>query len=181
MSVVGQLAELIVTRKKTRIAIDGPDTAGKSTLAAALVRRIPGAVQATVDDFLNPGEVRYRQGSLSPKGYYEDSFDYDAVRERIARTDGVLLFDGVFLLRPELRGYWDLSIFLQVSPDEALRRALRRDAGVLGGEEAVRERYRKRYLPGQDLYRSTAAPTAVADVVIDNDDPARPRILVWPR
>jgi hypothetical protein len=39
----------------------------------------------------------------------------------------VLLFDGVFLMRPELRAYWDLTIYLDISADESLRRALTRD------------------------------------------------------
>jgi uridine kinase len=91
----------------------------------------------------------------------------------------VLLFDGVFMLRPELRGCWDMSIFVDVSAEEALRRALVRDVAVLGGPDAVRERYERRYLPGQRLYRMTAQPELAADVVIDNDDPAEPRVLGW--
>jgi uridine kinase len=62
----------------------------------------------------------------------------------------VLLFDGVFLLHPQLRGCWDVGIF------------------------------RRRYLPAQDLYRADAAPEASADVVIDNTDPARPHVVKWP-
>jgi hypothetical protein len=51
---------------------------------------------------------------------------------------------------------------------EALRRALVRDAELLGGAEAVRQRYRHRYLPGQRLYRRQCDPVALADVVIDS-------------
>lgn len=62
------------------------------------------------------------------------------------------MFDGVFLLRPELRALWDLSVYLLVSEDVVLRRALTRDVGVLGGSDQVRELYESRYLPGQALY-----------------------------
>jgi uridine kinase len=99
---------------------------------------------------------------------------------RQAPHGAVLLFDGVFLLRPRLRDHWDLSIFVDVSPGEALRRALIRDVEVFGGAEAVRDRYRLRYLPGQQLYRAEASPTLRADIVIDNEDPAWPRLLKWP-
>jgi uridine kinase len=215
---IDRLAELIAERRPAhplRVAIDGPDAAGKSTLAAELARRLTGVrpvIQASIDGFHQPRQVRHRRGSLSPEGYYEDSFDYDAVRASVLeplapggscryrravfdhRTDAgcdvvvehappgsVLLFDGVFLMRPELREHWDLSIFVEVSPAEALRRALVRDVELFGSADEVRERYRARYLPGQELYRAAVAPQRRADVVVDNDDVARPRVLKWLR
>ena len=214
---ITQLTELIASQRSVpvlRVAVDGPDAAGKSTLATELAASLAGVretILASVDGFHQPRQARHRRGSLSAEGYYEDSFDYDAVlrallrplspngsrRYRTAVFDhrvdaamnqkfqqappgAVLLFDGVFLLRPRLRDHWDLSIFVDVSPDEALRRALVRDAELLGGVEVVRDRYRRRYLPGQQLYRAEAAPTLRADVVIDNEDPAWPRVLKWP-
>jgi hypothetical protein len=83
-------------------------------------------------------------------------------------------------LRAELRDHWDLRIFVDVGPEEALRRALVRDVDVLGSAADVHERYRRRYLPAQRIYRTTASPESTADVVIDNTDPARPCIRVWP-
>jgi len=87
-----------------------------------------------------------------------------------APAGAVLLFDGVFLQRPELRDHWDLAVFVDVSPELALRRALVRDAALLGGAAAVRQRYRERYLPGQRLYREQCAPARRADLVIDTGD-----------
>jgi len=190
-AVITALAGLISPARVLRVAVDGPDTAGKSTLAAELARALAGVrevIVASVDGFHNPRSVRYRRGSLSAEGYYEDAFDYDAVEtsvlrhqpERQAAEGVVLLFEGVFLLRPRLRDLWDLSIFLDVSPDEVLRRALVRDVELFGSPDTVRERYRLRYLPAQQLYRAEASPTRRADVVIDNNDPARPRVLKWP-
>jgi uridine kinase len=40
-----------------------------------------------------------------------------------ASADAVLLFDGVFLLRPELAGAWDFRIFISVGSEEIIRRA----------------------------------------------------------
>jgi uridine kinase len=98
----------------------------------------------------------------------------------VAPDGAVLVFDGVFLLRPELRDQWDLSIFLDVTEDETLRRALVRDAEPMGGPDAVRERYRRRYLPAQRLYRADAHPERTADVLIRNDRPDAPVVLRWP-
>ena len=53
--------------------------------------------------------------------------------------------------RAELQGCWDLKIFVQVGPEESLRRALDRDVELFGSPEEVERRYRTRYLPGQQL------------------------------
>lgn len=207
------LVALIQARRPAhvlRVAIDSPDAAGKTTLADALATDLAGhrpVIRASIDGFHRPRAVRHRRGHLSAEGYYQDSFDYPAVRRLVLaplgpggdrwyrpatfdyRTDtatpataerapagAVLLFDGVFLLRPELRDGWDLRVYLDVSPPEVVRRALVRDADLLGGAGAVRQRYHRRYLPGQRLYRQHCAPAEHADVVVDNDDPGRPSI-----
>jgi len=128
-------------------------------------------------DFLRPREERYARGELSPEGYYEDSFDLDALRAELAdRTTGVVLVDGVFLLRPELRELWSLSIFVSVSFDEVLRRAVARDIALFGSRGEVERRYRARYIPGHKLYLAAARPLDVADFVVRNDDPDNPSL-----
>ena len=215
---VAELAALVATLRPPyvpRVAIDGPDAAGKTMLADELARALTGirpAIRAGVDGFHHPRAVRRRRGEESAEGYYEDAFDYEAVRSRLldplgpggdrryrtaafdhrtdaptaaewrtAADDAVLLFDGVFLLRPVLRDRWDLTILVEITPDETLRRALVRDGDLFGGPANVRRRYRRRYLPAQELYRAEAAPAARADIVIDNNDPYRPRVRRWPR
>jgi uridine kinase len=91
----------------------------------------------------------------------------------------VLIVDGVFLLRPELRAWWTLAVYLRASPGESLRRALVRDASRFGTRHEVERRYRDRYLPGQALYRAEADPEAAADVVVDHEHPAAPVIVRW--
>jgi uridine kinase len=113
---------------------------------------------------------------------------YDARREapvesspqRIGR-DVILLFDGIFLQRPELADAWDLVIFLVVNFDEVLRRARARDAERFGSATTVTARYRTRYIPGEKLYLATCHPEDRADVVIDNNVPASPVLLRAPR
>jgi uridine kinase len=214
---VRRLAALLAGRRvlhTLRVAIDGPDAAGKTTLATELAAALSvlgrPVVRVSADGFHRPRAERRRRGSLSPDGYFLDAFDHVAMR-RLAldplgpRGDGryrpavhdlgadvpdegpcqeappgaVLLFDGVFLLREELRPCWELSVRLEVTPEESLRRALVRDAALFGSEAAVRERYLRRYQPGQELYRAAARPAEVADVVIDNEDPPRPVIVRW--
>jgi uridine kinase len=94
-----------------------------------------------------------------------------------AEPDAVLLFDGVFLLRPELNAFWDFRIFVHISYRTALQRALKRDLRLFGDAEETRKRYLERYIPGQKLYLQEVNPKQKADFVIGNDDPTDPIIL----
>ena len=198
-----------------RVAIDGIDAAGKTTLADELVRPIEErgrpVIRASIDGFHRPRADRHRRGADSPEGYYQDSFDYAAVRAALLvplgpggsrsyrravfdfRTDtpatapneeapsqAVLLFDGVFLLRPELADLWDYRIFVDVVFDVALRRAMTRDQPLFGSAAAVEARYAQRYVPGQRLYLAAVRPWEQADVVVDNNDPSNPQIIAPP-
>lgn len=109
---------------------------------------------------------------------------YDFVNERavegeriIAGDAALLVFDGVFLLRPEVMTSWELSIYLSVEPAVALKRAVDRDAASTDEEEIVRHLYAKRYLPGHELYEEAVSPARLADVVVDNTDPRSPVIV----
>lgn len=90
----------------------------------------------------------------------------------------IVLFDGIFLFRPELVGFWDYRIFVEIGFDTSLVRGIARDAASMGGEAAARERYLRRYIPGQRLYFEAARPVELADAVVRNDDPARRRIVL---
>lgn len=203
MDLAKRIADVSLTHP-TRVAIDGVDAAGKTTLADALVAPIEElgrpVIRATVDGFHRPREERYRRGSDSPEGYYHDSFDYDSARgelleqlgpggslryrtatfafptdqfiyERLqtAQPDAILLFDGIFLMRPELNDLWDFRIFLEIGFEESLERAVRRNAEGMDSEEALRERYEKRYIPGQRLYLDSVKPREIADVVVEGE------------
>jgi uridine kinase len=213
-----RLARLLLDLERphaVRVAIDGPDGAGKTMLADELAGRIEAkrpVIRAGIDGFHNPRADRLRRGADSPEGYFLDSFDYEALRnvlldplgpggsaryrrrvfdyrldekveapEEEASPDSILLFDGVFLLRDELRPFWDFSIFVHADFDEIVRRAEARDRELMGGVEAVRERYRTRYIPGQELYFSRCAPQEIADVVIDNTNVLKPKLVRSPR
>ncbi|HEV2369906.1 MAG TPA: hypothetical protein VGR90_08510, partial [Acidimicrobiales bacterium] len=92
----------------------------------------------------------------------------------MAAAEAVLLFDGVFLLRPELTDKWDLHIFVSAAFEETLSRAVSRDQAALGSAARVEQRFRKRYLLSQQRYFDTIRPTDLADIVVHNDDPERP-------
>ncbi len=91
-----------------------------------------------------------------------------------AAADAVLLFDGVFLLRPELIDGWDLRIFVSVPFEATLARARTRDLTSLGSAARIEQRFRNRYLPSQEYYFDTIRPTELADVIVHNERPQQP-------
>jgi len=68
-----------------RVAIDGVDGAGKTTLADGLAPAVAARgrpiIRASVDGFHHPRAVRYARGRHSPDGFYLDSYDYAAFRK----------------------------------------------------------------------------------------------------
>jgi len=126
------------------------------------------ALRSVLLDPLGPGGNRTYRAAV---------FDFraDAVVESPVRTadpGAVLLFDGIFLLRPALAAHWDVTVFVEASFETTLSRALVRDIPLFGSAEAVRERYAVRYIPGETLYLERERPRERADVVVLNDDPA---------
>lgn len=83
-----------------------------------------------------------------------------------APDDAILIVDGIFLNRPELRGLWNYSIWLNVDPDIAAARMRERDGEPVNPE---------RYSGGQAIYLEQANPSAAATAIIDNDDYDHPR------
>ena len=93
-----------------------------------------------------------------------------------APDDAVLIVDSVFALRPEYDAYWDLRIWLEVEPEIAVARGIRRDLDAEGIDEATRVR-RERYGPAEEIYISEVRPIFKADLIIDNNDYSRPKVL----
>ena len=87
---LGLLADRVVSLPDAhpmRVAIDGVDGAGKTTLADALVPLVRSrgrpVVRVSIDDFHHVRARRHARGPESPDGYYRDNFDYEAFRERV--------------------------------------------------------------------------------------------------
>lgn len=88
-----------------------------------------------------------------------------------APVDAYLIVDGIFLHRPELRGVWNWSLWLDVPLDVAYRRMAVRD----GTDPDFLAPSNTRYREGQELYLREADPRAAATAIVDNTDPSHPR------
>jgi uridine kinase len=120
-------------------------------------------------------------GPLGPGGsgrYRVAAFDHrtDSVVEapvEIAGPEDILVFDGIFLHRPELRAHWDYSVFLDVRFAVSVSRMAERDAGSPDPEAPSN----RRYVGGQEIYLARCQPRRWASVVINNDDLDSPYIV----
>lgn len=91
-----------------------------------------------------------------------------------APRDAVLVVDGVFLHRPELRGVWDWSLWLEVPFRVAYARTAARDGGDPDPDAPANARSRQ----GQELYLRDADPRRAASAVVENSDLAHP-VRIW--
>jgi uridine kinase len=185
------------------VAVDGADGAGKTTLADELATVLPGSVRASLDDFHHPRAHRHALGRTG-ETVWQRGFDLDAVRRELLdpwrrgpgsayrrrwhdlTTDllvddppelvpdtGVLVVDGVFAQRPELADAWDLVVWVHAEDAVRLSRMAARD-GVPDDADHPGQR---RYLDAQALYHDLCRPQERADLVVDNTDPQRLRIV----
>jgi uridine kinase len=135
------------------------------------------ALHRVLLDPLGPGGDRRYQDAIY------DRFTDSALSQpyATAAADAVLLFDGVFLQRPELAGRWDLRVFVSAAFELTLERARIRDLARLGSVAEVERHFRGRYIPAQELYFAAVRPADHADIVVHNDEPWRPAWEVRPR
>jgi uridine kinase len=101
---------------------------------------------------------------------------YDRVREvqvepkwRTGPEDVFLIVDGGFLDRPELKGVWNYTIWLDADDDVRAER-LRVREGIQPGSDLA-----ERYEGAHRLYEKDAKPRQAAIAIIDNTDPEHPR------
>lgn len=105
---------------------------------------------------------------------------FDVVRDSAVESawvtaprDAVLIVDGIFLHRPELRDLWQWSVWLDTPIDTAYARMAVRDGTDPDPRAASNDRYRE----GHEIYLREAHPREAASAIIDNSDPAHPRRL----
>jgi uridine kinase len=138
-------------------------------------------LSAIVDDLLVP----FHEGAAEVlQGAFDEPADSHRPLRTPVPTSAILIFDGLFLHRPELRAHWDLSVMLHADrrcdgawlryletdlPSDTTARAAELDRRL---EAARWPRYRHGWL----RYRR-AIGAGAADVDIDNDDLLTPSII----
>lgn len=91
-----------------------------------------------------------------------------------APKDAVLIVDGTFLNRPELRGVWNWSLWLDGPTAVASVPILALDGAQAVAEADAHAQAIARNLEAHQLYLWEARPLTAASVIVDNTDPANP-------
>jgi uridine kinase len=112
--------------------------------------------------------LRYRRAVFD----YRTDSDVDMPIE-LAPPASILLFDGVFLHRSELRSHWDISLFLDAPFEVTIPRCALRD----GSSPEVNAAENRRYVEGQKLYLEECEPRRHATIIIDNENLISPCIV----
>jgi uridine kinase len=130
-----------------------------------------------ISDILEPlaldGDRKIRRSS------FDIAFEKTSFSEiEGVNKDAIVLFDGVFLMRPELFNFWDIKIFIDISFEVAIDRVIDRDINKFGSVETVRKLYELRYFGGQRIYFDRCHPQSIADIILDNNDPKDPYLYI---
>ena len=168
-SIINRLNELSASKERVIAAIDGRCAAGKSSLAAALQIEL-GCAVFHMDDFYLRREQRTEERFAEPGGNVDRERFYDEILSPLLRGDeeivyrpfscitfelteprsvkagDVIIIEGSYSCHPELWEYSDLHIFLTLSPDEQMRRIIRRE-----GEKKA-EMFKNRWIPFEERY-----------------------------
>ena len=156
--------------------------------------------RVSIDGFHRPKAERLRAGS-GPEGFYRGSYRYDAFWEcvikplrrgetvtpavwNVARDQpvspaevvvpprGILIVDGIFLQRSELIDAWDATVWVDAPFTVTVPRGNARFPGPHDRDPEASSN--RRYVGGQRLYVSEAAPRERATWIFDNTHLDRP-------
>lgn len=148
-----------------------------------------------IDDFIYPKSVRYDSSKKEWECYYYLQWRYDYLLKEIfipiksghtidkqieiydkdkdnyyfqhlkLDCDTILIIEGVFLQRIELRPFLDYVVFIDVPKEERLKRVLNRDT-YIGDGKAIVAKYENRYFPAEEHYITHYTPAKKANHTI---------------
>lgn len=171
------LASAITDREVIIVHVD--DFLNPSSIRHARGRTSP--LGFYLDSYDYESFARFVLDPLGPNGsgrYAARSYDFrrDArvnPEWQRASLDAVVIVEGMFLHRSELRDSWAASVFLDVPFGETARRMAARD----GSNPDPEHPSMRRYVEGQRMYFERERPWDYAAYVVDNSDVRMPRII----
>jgi uridine kinase len=188
---LSSLANLIlaVDHRPVLVGVDGQGGSGKSTLAEELADVLPGAVAIVHGDDFYSDVPDSEKVLLSPEQGCEGYFDWrrlrsevlSAAREpsgtlRYQRYDwntamlsdwieivmpDVVIVEGVYTLRRELREYYDVTAFVQTSEATRLQRQRSRNENA--------EDWIRRWAAAEDFYVTRDRPWKAVEAVVEGE------------
>lgn len=181
-AVIERIERVYTERERVFVAIDGPCTSGKTTLATVLQRRFGGNVLHMDDFFLRP-EQRTPERFAEPGGNVDRERFEDEVLAPLAAGNIVqyrpwdchtgdfaashsveparlTIVEGSYSMHLALREYYDLMICLMIDSNEQLRRLEARNPRML-------QRFIDEWIPLENRYFEQTGTRAIANMVVD--------------
>lgn len=156
------------------VAIDGYGGAGKTTLAKHIQAAFPGSRIICSDEFALPQGGGDRKRMLDQvflplsegrtATYQRFEWSKQALTDWIEiKPEGLIIIEGVQVLRDDFHSYFDLRIWIDCSLELAAQRGMERDRNILSSEDIKlwEERWMK-----EDRDYSLAEPWKRADLII---------------
>ncbi|MEY8829168.1 uridine kinase [Sedimentitalea sp. XS_ASV28] len=167
------------------VAIDGRSGAGKSTLARTIAHQLNAPV-ISGDDFFSGGEGilddpadvlaeicidwRALRKVLEKLHATENAsfFPYDwgafdgskSSKETYVEPSEIVVIEGVYAARPELRDLLDLTVLIEVPDEERLKRLIKREGGLSAWEQ--------QWHRAEDWYFENLAPPHSFDLLLSD-------------
>lgn len=119
-----------------------------------------------VEKILKPAKARHHiQDNIEFYEKHTDTYRIEFVN--IGKND-IIILEGIFIQRAELREYLDYVIYMDIGREEVIKRVINRDV-YIGNKEEILEKYNARYFPSEDRYCKTVKPKKRADFLIENE------------
>jgi uridine kinase len=164
----------LARQERCVLAVDGPDCAGKTTLADVVAAR---ANQQRLSYCVVHLDATFEDTARRPRGnpdavseFLLDFFHHDGLKV-IAReaTEQLIVIEGMFLLRAGLLDLYDISIRLELDERTSFERAYVRDLDTFAcwGDFALH--HVTQCLAAQRVYRSLCSPESHASFTFAAD------------
>jgi len=95
-------------------------------------------------------------------------------KDYTCNDESIVLLEGVLLFRPAINKWLDFRIYLDITFEDVIRRAVSRDKHLFGNR--VLDKYKEKYIPVQKKYINTHNPIGQADILINNSNYNKPQI-----
>ena len=98
---------------------------------------------------------------------YDKEFDNYKKEKLVIKSKTIVIVEGIFLQRAELKGLFDYVIYIDVPECIRFERLIKRDT-YIGSESDIISKYQNRYFPAERKYIEEYDPHNKADYVINN-------------
>lgn len=97
--------------------------------------------------------------------FYDKKWDAIHFQTVNVSPRAIVLIEGIFLQRPEWRSFFDKVFYLDCPREIRRQRVLSRD-DYIGDQQAILDKYERRYWVAEDYYLQQVKPLQAADIIV---------------